>query len=128
MCYINPASQKPSNIGFSSDFSKKKDNQIKLSYGEYKFETTDIKNQKSCTIDFSSSCNDTLWLNFPEGGTVTTVGLHKSELEEDIAVKELAYMLDGLDHYIPITKAEIGKYYVRYGSCWWGGEFWLTIK
>ena len=65
---------------------------------------------------------------FPYGGTVSGAILYIDSIQTKKEFKSISYHYGGKGNFIKFSKADIGRYYVDFGSCHWGGEFWLTIK
>jgi hypothetical protein len=120
--------EKPMSFSFKTNLGKYSYNQIKLSYGQYLITTSDIRARKEQFINITESCQDSIKVFFPFGGTVSSATLYSDSTNTKKEFKSVSYHLGGGGNFINFSKTDIGRYYVDFGSCHWGGEFWLTIK
>ncbi|WP_276979160.1 hypothetical protein [Flavobacterium filum] len=126
--YKIQSSEKPNSLSFKTNFDKYSTNQIKLSYGQYLITTSEIRARKEQFINVSESCQDSIKVIFPYGGTVSSAILYSDSTSTKKKIKSVSYHLGGDGNFINFSKSDIGRYYLDFGSCHWGGEFWLTIK
>lgn len=113
-------------------------NKIKINYGVYSITHEPIKEGREVIVNFSQSCNDSIRVYFPYGGTVSSVSLKKDKDSTSIKppLRTISYMIgfredyekEGEKNYFTFSRSDIGKYYVNFSSCHWGNNFWLTIK
>ena len=122
------SSDKPKTFTFKTDIEKYSNNQIKLSYGQFLISTNDIREKREQIINISESCQDSIKVFFPYGGTVSSATLYNDSIQTKKEFKSVSYRFRGGGNYMMFSKEDIGRYYVDYGSCHWGGEFWLRIK
>ncbi|MCB9261652.1 MAG: hypothetical protein H6607_04690 [Flavobacteriales bacterium] len=122
------SSDKPNSFSFKTNLDKYSTNQIKLSYGQYLVTTNDIREGKEQFINVSESCQDSIKVIFPYGGTVSSATLYSDSTSTKKEFKSVSYGIMDEGNFITFTKTDKGRYYVDFGSCHWGGEFWLTIK
>ena len=120
--------EEPKYLNFKTNQSNYLENFIKINHGNQIISSTEIKDGKEQVINVSESCNDSITVHFPHGGTITTVSLYKDSLSSKYPIKSISYEMMNYENYIKFSKAEIGRYYVRFGSCHWGNEFWLVVK
>ncbi len=126
--YKIQSSDKPTSFSFKTNLDEYSTNQIKLSYGQYLITTSDIRTGKEQFINVSESCQDSIKVIFPYGGTVTSAILYSDSTSTKKEFKSVSYgILNGVN-FISFAKTDKGRYYVDFGSCYWAGEFWLTIK
>lgn len=104
------------------------ENNINIKYGAYNITSESVRNGKECVINYTKNCNDSLTIHFPYGGTISGATLYKDSIKLDIPYKSISYGMMDEKNYLKFSKADIGSYYVRFGACHWGNEFWLTIK
>lgn len=121
-------SDKPKTFNFKTNQDKYSNNQIKLSYGQYLITSIDIRARKEEFINVTESCQDSIKVFFPYGGTVSSATLYNDSTQAKKELKSISYHFGGGGNFIMFSKADIGRYYVHFGSCHWGNEFWLTIK
>ena len=126
--YKIQSSDKPTTFSFKTNLDKYLTNQIKLSYGQYMVTTSDIRAGKEQFINVSESCQDSIKVFFPYGGTVSGATLYSETTQTKKEFKSLSYGIMDEENFLTFTKADVGRYFVDFGSCHWGGEFWLTIK
>lgn len=126
--YKIQSSDMPTSFSFKSNLEMYLNNKIKLSYGQYLVTTSDIKAGKELFINVSESCQDSIKVSFPFGGTISGVTLYSDAAQTKKVFKSLSYRIGGDGNFINFSKADTGRYYVDFGSCHWGGKFWLTIK
>ncbi len=100
---------------------------IELHFGDLLIKDNDIKLQKEQIIDFSKICSDSLRIYFPYGGTTSSVSVYKSTNSKKI-FRHLGYLYGDPENYVVFTKADRGKYHIKFSSCYWGSNFWLVIK
>lgn len=115
-------------ITFKTNQNEYLNNTIEVNYGKYVITSDMIRKGKEKIIDFSKSCNDSLIIDFPYGGTVSNVSLHKSPSSNAPSYKHISYGIGDKNKSIKLNKSDLGRYYVKFGSCHWGNDFWLTIK
>lgn len=126
--YKLQSSEKPTSFSFKTNLGKYLNNQIKLNYGQYLVTTSDIRAGKEQFINVSESCQDSIKVSFPYGGTVSDATLYSDSTESKKELKSVSYQFRGDGNFIYFTRADIGRYYVAFVSCHWEGEFWLTIR
>jgi hypothetical protein len=126
--YKIQSSDKPTTFSFKTNLDKYSTNQIKLSYGQYMVTTSDIRSGKEQFINVTESCQDSIKVFFPYGGTVSGATLYSDTTQTKKEFKSLSYGIMEEGNFLTFTKADVGRYFVDFGSCHWGGEFWLTIK
>ena len=126
--YKIQSSSKPMSFSFKTNLDKYLNNKINLSYGQYLVTTSDIRTGKEQLINISESCQDTIKVIFPYGGTVSSATLYSDTTSTKKEFKSVSYHVGGDENFINFSKSDIGRYYVEFGSCYWRGEFWLTIK
>ena len=126
--YKIQSSYKPTTFSFNTNLDKYSTNQIKLSYGQYLITTSNIRAGKEQFINVSESCQDSIKVFFPYGGTVSGATLYSDMTQTKKEFKSLSYGIMEEGNFLTFTKADIGRYFVDFVSCHWGGEFWLTIK
>ena len=126
--YNIKASENLTSFTFRTNHSKYLDNQIRLKYGKYSITSIDIKEGKEQYINISESCKDSVSVGFPYGGTVSGATLYSDSSSTKKELKSVSYHIGGLSNYFMFSKSDTGRYYVRFGSCYWGNGFWLTIK
>jgi hypothetical protein len=100
---------------------------IDLHFGDLVIRNSDIKSKKEQIIDFSKICSDSLKIYFPYGGTTSSVAVYKNASSNNI-LRHLGYLYSDPENYMVFTKADRGKYYVKFSSCYWASNFWLVIK
>jgi hypothetical protein len=121
-------SDKPNSFSFKTSLYKYSTNQIKLSYGQYLVLSSDIRKGKEQFINVSESCQDSIKVIFPYGGTVSGATLYSDSTQTKRKFKSVSYGIMEAGNFITFTKADVGRYFVEFGSCHWGAEFWMTIK
>lgn len=126
--YTLQSSNKPETFAFKTNIDAYSNNQIKLGYGQYSISANDIKDGKEQTINVTESCRDSIKVFFPYGGTISGATLYSDSTRSTREFKSVSYEMMQEGNYLTFTKADVGRYFVDYGSCHWGGEFWLTIK
>ncbi len=126
--YKIQSSDNPKSFSFKTNLSNFLNNQVKLSYGQYLVTRSDIRARKEQFINVSESCQDSIKVKFPYGGTVSSATLFYDSTQTNKEFKSVSYHYGGDGNVIYFSKADIGRYYVDFGSCYWGSEFWLTIK
>jgi hypothetical protein len=126
--YKIQSSNTPKTFIFKTNIGNYSKNQIKLSYGNYFITTADIKAGKEQFINASGSCQDSIKVYFPYGGTVSGAKVYSDSTQTKKEYKSISYGIRDKENFITFTKADVGRYYVDFGSCHWGGEFWLTVK
>lgn len=120
--------ERPQRFNFKSNLDEYSDNSIKLLYGQFLFTTNNIQKNKHQDIDISNSCADSLTLYFPYGGTISSATLYSDSSSTKKELKSVTYGYGTDNNYIKLAKSDIGRYFVSFGSCHWGGDFWLTVK
>lgn len=121
-------SYKPTTFTFKTDIDKYSNNQIKLNYGEYFITTRNIREREEQFINVSENCQDSIKVFFPYGGSISGATLYSDSTSTQKAIKSVSYGIMEEGNFMTFTKAEVGRYFVDFGSCHWGGEFWLTVK
>ena len=116
------------NIHFKTDENKYLGNNIRINHGEYDIDVDAVRDGGEQILSFAKSCNDSLIVHFPYGGTISGVSLYKDSTELDAPIKFVSYGIMDEKNYLKFSKEEKGRYYVRFAACHWGNEFWLTIK
>jgi hypothetical protein len=100
---------------------------IPLLFKKYKISQNEIGPEKDQTVELSQSCLDSINVYFPYGGTETNISLYDPQnLQKPI--KSIWYQVFSEKNYMTFSRKDIGRYFVRLASCWWGAGFWLTIK
>lgn len=126
--YKLQASYKPTTFTFKTDIDKYSNNQIKLNYGEYFITTRNIREREEQFINVSENCQDSIKVFFPYGGSISGATLYTDSTSTQKAIKSVSYGIMEEGNFMTFTKADVGRYFVDFGSCHWGGEFWLTVK
>ncbi|WP_169628251.1 hypothetical protein [Flavobacterium filum] len=113
---------------FKTNVKKYLNNQVNIFYGQHIITTKDIRESKEQFINITESCQDSIMVFFPYGGTISSATLYNDSSSTKKIYKSVSYDLMEEGNSITFTKADLGRYFVDFGSCHWGGEFWLTIK
>jgi len=120
--------EKPKYLKFKTNLPDYLENFIKISHGKHIISSEEIDERKEQIINVSESCDDSIIVHFPFGGTISTVSLYKDSLSSKPPLKSISYGMINYENYMKFSKAEIGRYYVRFSSCHWGNNFWLVVK
>lgn len=115
-------------FNFKTNRKKYYDNTVHIIYGTHIIESKNIREAKEQYVNITESCQDSISVYFPEGGTVSSATIYTDSSATKKEFKSISYGLGDSDNFITFSKSDIGRYYVDYGSCHWGGNFWLTIK
>ena len=113
---------------FKTDDPDYLNNEIKVFYGEYFISSKEIRDRKEQVISVSESCSDSIRVYFPYGGTVSSASLYNDSTSTTKAYKSICYGFGDANNHLTFSKADVGRYFVSFGSCHWGNDFWLTIK
>jgi hypothetical protein len=113
---------------FNTNIKKYFNNQVNIFYGQHIITTKDIRESKEQFINLTESCQDSIVVFFPFGGTISSATLYNDSSSTKKEYKSISYDLMEEGNSITFTKTDLGRYFVDFGSCHWGGEFWLTIK
>ena len=120
--------KKDTKFSFKTNQDKYLSNQINIFYGQHIITTKDVREGKEQSINVTESCQDSIKVLFTHGGTVSSATLYNDSTKTKKEFKSVSYPLGGDGNFITFTRADFGRYFVDFGSCHWGGEFWLTIK
>jgi hypothetical protein len=123
-----PSNIENSSIKFKTDFIQFLENAIKVDYGKFTISYDDIKNGKEQIVNISESCEDSLKISFPYGGSVSSVSLYKDSISTKKPYKSISYSHGEDNNSLTFSKSDIGRYYINFSSCWWENKFWLTIE
>jgi hypothetical protein len=126
--YKIQSTEMPTSFSFKTNLKNYLNNQIKFSYGKHLVTTNDIRESNEQFINVSESCQDSIKVFFPYGGTISDVILYSDSTQTRKEYKSVSYGYGEDGNFIHFSKADLGRYYVDFGSCHWGGDFWLTIK
>jgi len=116
------------NFSFKTNTNNYLNNDIRIKYGVYHINSESVRNGEEQFLNCTESCNDSLTIHFPYGGTVSGVSLYKDSTELGPPIKSVSYGIMEEKNYLKFSKEEKGRYFVRFGACHWGNEFWLTLK
>ena len=119
---------KDTKFTFKTNQNKYLNNHINIFYGQHIITTKDIRGGKEQFINVTESCQDSIKVFFPHGGTVSSATLYNDSSQSKKEFKSVSYGIMDEENFITFTKADLGRYFVDFGACHWGGEFWLTIK
>ncbi|MFT5820063.1 MAG: hypothetical protein ACI8ZM_001297 [Crocinitomix sp.] len=128
LVYKIEALKKQNSFSFKTDHEDYLQNTIQLNYGKYSITTETIQAGNEQVLNLSETCNDSLTVHFPYGRTVSSVSLYKDSLRSAAPHKSISYGILDEINYLKFSKADIGSYFVSFGSCHWGNEFRLTIQ
>jgi len=120
--------EKATKFTFKTNIKKYLNNQVNIFYGQHIITAKDIQKSKEQFINLTESCQDSIMVFFPFGGTISSATLYNDSSLTKTEFKSVSYGIMEEGNSITFTKADLGRYFVDYGSCHWGGEFWLTIK
>ena len=126
--FIRSLNSDQDDIRFKTNENKYQYNKIRIKYGEYNINSESVRNGEEQIFNFTESCNDSLIIHFPYGGTVSGVSIFKDSTKLDSPIKSVSYGIMQEKNYLKFSKEEKDRYYVRFVACHWGNEFWLTIK
>ncbi len=126
--YIISEHNRPSHFKFMSDLTKYIENTVQLNYGAFSISHKAIKEAEEQVFNLTESCNDSIRIHFPRGGTRSSATLYKDSIFTDSPYRRVSYLIMDEENYLTFLKEDIGRYYVRYMSCHWGNEFWLRIQ
>lgn len=118
------SSQQENYLHYSTDFIENK--VINVNTGSYYITHKEVESDSKKIINLKNNCSDSIRVYFPYGGTVTSVSVHENNKNMDFS-KAIGYGAGEPDNYITFGRNELGKYFVRYASCWWGEDFWLEL-
>lgn len=121
-------SRKGLTFNFKTNKKKYLNNKVHILYGTHIIESENIREEKEQFINITESCQDSISVYFPDGGTISSATIYSDSSAAKKKFKSISYGLGDSDNFITFSKSDIGRYYVDYGSCHWGGNFWLTIK
>jgi hypothetical protein len=122
------STEKATKFTFKTNIKKYLNNQVNIFYGQHIITSKDIRESKEQFINLTESCQDSIMVFFPFGGTISSATLYNDSSSTKKEFKSVTYGLMEEGNSITFTKADLGRYFVDFGSCHWGGEFWLTIK
>ena len=114
-------------VKFSSDQWNYRAHDMKLEFGAYYISAKQIRSGEEKVIDYMERCADSIKVYFPYGGTQSGASLYADSTSQK-SIKSLSYGIGEDENYLWFSKKDIGRYYVRFGSCHWGNAFWLTIR
>ena len=115
-------------IKFKTNLKGFLENKIKINYGEYIIPYEAIKERKEQVINISETCQDSIKMIFPFGGTISSVSLYKDSISTNKSLKSVSYSYGGTENFLMFSRSHIGQYFVDFNSCHWGNSFWLIIK
>lgn len=115
-------------FNFKTNLNSYLSNQISIVHGQYSIRANNIEEGKEQIINVTESCHDSIQVFFPYGGTISGVDIYTDSTRTVQVFESLSYGLGEGKNFMTFTKADVGRYFVSFGSCHWGGEFWLTIK
>ncbi len=117
-------------LAFNFKTNKKQylNNKVHIIYGTHIIESGNIREEKEQFINITESCQDSISVYFPDGGTISSATVYTDSSATKKEFKSISYGIGDSDNFITFYKSDIGRYYVDYGSCHWGVNFWLTIK
>jgi hypothetical protein len=113
---------------FKTDQDNYLNNRINIFYGQKIITRDDVRSGKEQFIRLLGSCQDSIKVFFPYGGTISSVNLYNDTTNTEKEFKSIYYGVFDPDNFINFTKADTGRYFVQFSACYWGGEFWLNIK
>ncbi len=113
---------------FKTNIKKYLNNQVNIVYGQHIITTKEVREKKEQFINLTESCQDSVRVFFPYGGTISSATLYKDSSSTNKELKSISYGMMDKENYLTFKKADIGRYFVEFGSCHWGGEFWITVK
>lgn len=114
---------------FKTNLPEYLNNTISLHYGRFWIENEQVREGKEQSINVSESCQDSIKVFFPVGGTITGVRLYSDSGNTNNVVRSVSYRCcSPSDNYLDFSKADIGRYWVQFSSCHWGNAFWLNVK
>ena len=111
---------------FSSDQSNYLANEMKFEMGTDYISVKQIRSGEEVLVNFPEKCADSIKVYFPYGGTQSGASLYADSVNEK-ALKSVSYGIGEEGNYLWFSKKDIGRYYVRFGACHWGNNFWLTV-
>jgi len=114
-------------LTFSSDHERYEVNEMNFEFGADYLSVHQIISGKEVFVNFPEKCADSVKVYFPYGGTVSGASLYAHSTSEQ-SIKSLSYGIGEDGNYLWFLKKDTGRYYVRYGACHWGNDFWLTVK
>ena len=117
-------------IIFNSNSKQQPDGVIKINHGEYTVpvERPLLDNNTEYDVPLTSSCNDSLRVYFPYGGTITSISLNKFGAKDSADLKWISYGMHDKNNYMSFAKSDTGRYAVMLSACHWGGHFILNLK
>jgi hypothetical protein len=118
----------PPVFSFKTNLKNYSENSIRFKYGHCEIRSEDIGHAIEKFINITESCQDSILLFFPYGGTVSTAEMYS---DSSLTQKEYKFVSFGIMDecsYLTLSKADIGRYFVRYSSCNLSGNFWLIIQ
>ena len=128
LIYKRTLNKKQEEFTFKTNQKEYMKNCIKIVYGAYDITHNPIREGKEQVVNFTQSCNDSIRVYFPYGGTISGASLYKDSISIGSPYKNVSYGIGDENNYLKFSRNDIGRYYVRYGACHWGNNFWLTIK
>lgn len=126
--YKRARNKKQEEFTFKSDQKGFVENNIQIEYGSHYISHESVRSGKETVLSLTESCNDSIRVYFPYGGTFSGATLYKDSISFDTPYKSVSYGFGDPVNYIKLSKKDIGRYYVRYGACHWGNSFWLDIE
>lgn len=126
--FLNTDILRPKIFSFKTSNKEDSNCEVNINYGEYYLESRNFKDGLDQEIKISESCSDSIKIVFPYGGTISDVYISNDSLTTNKPIKRFSYYHGGENNFVVFSKNEIGTYYVRFGSCHWGSQFWLHLK
>jgi len=126
--YTIPEHNRPSHFKFMTDLPEYLENTVQLNYGAFFIMHKDIQEAEEQVFNLTESCNDSIRVHFPRGGTRSSATLYKDSISTDSPYRRVSYLIMDEGNYLTFSREDIGRYYVRYMACHWGNNFWLRIK
>ena len=114
-------------VRFRSDQTGYQANEMNFEFGADYISVKQIRSGEEVVIDYIERCADSIKVYFPYGGTSSGASLYTDSTSKKV-IKEIGYGIGEEGNYLWFSKKDIGRYYVRFGSCHWGQDFWLTIR
>ena len=123
--YTRARKQKQYDLSFRSSLDPLKVRTIAVQYGEHFFGRDDMEDSTTKVLKVSGTCNDSIRLYFPPGGTITSVIMNR---QRDTFNKAISYNFYGNPNHITLSPADTGRYYVRFISCHWWNEYYIELR
>lgn len=124
---IDKVEMKETFVKFSSDQSNYQSHEMKFEFGADYITVKQIRSGEEVVINFPDKCADSIKVYFPYGGTQSGASLYADSISQK-SIKTVSYGIGEDGNYLWFSKKDIGRYYVRFGACHWGNQFWMNIK